>query len=55
MTFGDVKFVSNSSLDALALFYRTEMAKRGWQETEKKRDDDSVDITFKHADWPRSS
>ncbi len=50
VTFGDVKLVSNSSLDDLVLFYRTEMAKRGWQETEKERDDDSVDVTFKHGE-----
>jgi len=49
-TFGDIELVSGSSLAALTKFYRTEMAKRGWQEVEKKRDEDSVEVTFKHGD-----
>jgi hypothetical protein len=49
-TFGDVKLASNSSLANLAKFYRTEMAKRGWQEAEQKLDGDSAELTFKHGD-----
>jgi hypothetical protein len=48
--FGDVKLQSNSSLTDLAKFYRTEMAKRGWQQAEQNADDDSIDLTFKHGD-----
>jgi hypothetical protein len=49
-TFGDIELVSGSSLAALTRFYRTEMAKRGWQEAENELDDDSVEITFKHGE-----
>ncbi len=47
-TFGDVELTSAYSLEALSKFYRTEMARRGWQETEKDRDEDSIEITFQH-------
>jgi hypothetical protein len=49
-TFGDIELVSGSSLAALTKFYRTEMARRGWQEAESKLDNDSVEITFKHGE-----
>jgi 3-keto-disaccharide hydrolase len=49
-TFGDVKLQSNSSLTDLAKFYRTEMAKRGWQQAKQNADDDSIELTFKHGD-----
>ncbi len=38
------------ALPALAKFYRTEMARRGWQEVEKERDEDSIEVTFKHGE-----
>lgn len=49
-TFGDVELVSGSSLAVLTMFYRTEMAKRGWQEAEKERDEESVGITFRQGE-----
>ncbi|QDU46723.1 hypothetical protein Mal52_52450 [Symmachiella dynata] len=50
--FKRIEFTSQSSLGALAAFYRAEMKKRGWEEDAKaeKIEDDSVDLTFKHGD-----
>lgn len=50
-TFERIEFTSQSSLGALAAFYRAEMKKRGWEEDAKaeKIEDDSVDLKFKHG------
>ncbi len=47
--FGDIELKSSLSLAVLSKFYRTQMAKRGWKEVKKKRDKDSVEVTFKHG------
>lgn len=49
-TFEDIEFKSASSLNALAAFYRREMARRGWTEDaeEAESDEDSIDMTFRH-------
>lgn len=48
-TFGDIELVSDTSMAKLSTFYRTEMARRGWDEVEKERDEESVEVTFKHG------
>ncbi len=47
--FGTVEFESPSSLDSLAKFYRTEMARRGWQVADTDIEDDEVKVTFRHG------
>lgn len=49
-TFGDIEYVSGSSLPSLADFYRREMAKRGWTEDESsaESDDESMTLVFEH-------
>lgn len=44
--FGHIELSSKSAMQTLSKFYRTEMARRGWQEVEKERDEDSVEVTF---------
>lgn len=46
--FGDISLESKTSMVELSKFYRTEMAKRGWKEGDRERDEDSIEITFKH-------
>lgn len=48
--FGDVEFQSRSSLAKLSQFYRTEMAKRGWQITETEIESDEVTITYQQGE-----
>ncbi len=48
-TFGDIELSSGKSMSELSKFYRTEMARRGWNEVEKDRDEESIEVTFKHG------
>jgi hypothetical protein len=50
-TFDDIEFASSSSLNALAAFYRLEMAKRSWKEDVSAAtiEDDSIELTFKNG------
>ena len=48
-TFGDVELRSRMPIAELSRFYRTEMARRGWTEEERERDDESVNVTFKQG------
>lgn len=50
VTFGDIELMSDQSLAELSKFYRTEMARRGWDEGDREREEDSVDVTFRHGD-----
>lgn len=51
-TFEDVEYVSSSPLRALGVFYRAQMAARGWEEDrdEASVDADSIELTFRHGD-----
>ena len=49
-TFDDVSFESPWSLAQLSDFYRTEMARRGWQVTETDIEEDEVEVTFQLAE-----
>lgn len=48
-TFGDIRLKSATSMETLSKFFRTEMARRGWEEADKKRDERSVTVNFKHG------
>ena len=50
VAFGEVEFVSPSSLAALSKFYSTEMARRGWKVTDTEVEEDEVTVTFQHGE-----
>jgi len=49
-TFDDIEYRSASPMSALAAYYRTEMAKRGWalEDESVVVEDDSIEMTFFH-------
>ena len=50
-TFEDIEFVSGSSLESLADFYRAQMSARGWEEDSSGASNSEVEVgmTFKHG------
>jgi hypothetical protein len=48
--FDTVEFESPSSLKTLSTFYRSEMAKRGWQVTETDIEEDEVTVSYRQGD-----
>ena len=49
-TFGDVEYTTPHTMLQMAKFYRTELARRGWEETDYDSDEESIDLEFKHGD-----